>query len=156
MRRTGLTLRDLRRILDPIFSSPCAYSIVPGRERAIIINVEHIQAIITADEVLLRDPSFVQELQARVRNDDSTTTVLETCLEAACSVLENEPKMLEQEAHTPLGELKSKTSTELLNNLEGAEDALGSMLLSDSQYSQQTLQALYSKPVVTKFVNPES
>ncbi|RHN76280.1 hypothetical protein MtrunA17_Chr2g0330321 [Medicago truncatula] len=119
MRRTGLTLRDLRRILDPIFSSPCAYSIVPGRERAIIINVEHIQAIITADEVLLRDPSFVQELQARVRNDDSTTTVLETCLEAACSVLENEPKMLEQEAHTPLGELKSKTSTELLNNLEG-------------------------------------
>jgi magnesium transporter len=125
MRRTGLTLRDLRKIIDPLFSSPCAYSTILGRERAIIVNLEPIQAIITADEVLLKDPSFVQELQERVRNHDSTTTpfefaVLEACLEAACSGLEKEAKMIEQEAHTPsLDELKSKTSTELLNNLEG-------------------------------------
>ncbi|KAI9388596.1 hypothetical protein POPTR_009G086300v4 [Populus trichocarpa] len=56
MRRTGLPARDLR-ILDPLLSYP---STVLGRERAIVINLEHIKAIITAQEVLLlnsRDPS---------------------------------------------------------------------------------------------------
>ena len=65
MRRTGLPARDLR-ILDPLLSYP---STVLGRERAIVINLEHIKAIITAQEVLLlnsKDPSvtpFVEELQ---------------------------------------------------------------------------------------------
>ncbi|CAN1253300.1 Magnesium transporter MRS2-3 [Linum perenne] len=68
MRRTGLPARDLR-ILDPLLSYP---STVLGRERAIVINLEHIKAIITAQEVLLlnsKDPSvtpFVEELQKRI------------------------------------------------------------------------------------------
>lgn len=68
MRRTGLPGRDLR-ILDPILSYP---STVLGREKAIVINLEHIKAIITAQEVLLlnsRDPAvapFVEELQRRL------------------------------------------------------------------------------------------
>ncbi|XP_044489159.1 magnesium transporter MRS2-3 [Mangifera indica] len=68
MRRTGLPARDLR-ILDPQLSYP---STVLGRERAIVINLEHIKAIITAQEVLLlnsRDPfvvPFVEELQRRI------------------------------------------------------------------------------------------
>ncbi|KAB5541225.1 hypothetical protein DKX38_014199 [Salix brachista] len=68
MRRTGLPARDLR-VLDPLLSYP---STVLGRERAIVINLEHIKAIITAQEVLLlnsRDPSvtpFVEELQRRL------------------------------------------------------------------------------------------
>ncbi|XP_043697493.1 magnesium transporter MRS2-3-like [Telopea speciosissima] len=67
-RRTGLPARDLR-ILDPLLSYP---STVLGREKAIVINLEHIKAIITAQEVLLlnsRDPSvtpFVDELQRRL------------------------------------------------------------------------------------------
>lgn len=132
MRRTGLPARDLR-ILDPLLSYP---STVLGRERAIVINLEHIKAIITANEVLLlnsRDPSvtpFVQELQARIlRHHEATTNpqedshgsgikilpfefvALEACLEAACSVLENEAKTLEQEAHPALDKLTSKIST---------------------------------------------
>ncbi|GAB4853416.1 Magnesium transporter MRS2-3 [Ancistrocladus abbreviatus] len=68
MKRTGLPARDLR-ILDPLLSYP---STLLGRERAIVINIEHIKAIITAQEVLLlnsRDPSvtpFVEELQRRL------------------------------------------------------------------------------------------
>ncbi|XP_019059593.1 PREDICTED: magnesium transporter MRS2-3 [Tarenaya hassleriana] len=68
MRRTGLPARDLR-ILDPLLSYP---STVLGRERAIVINLEHIKAIITAQEVLLlnsKDPSvspFINELQRRI------------------------------------------------------------------------------------------
>ncbi|KAL8116491.1 hypothetical protein AgCh_022851 [Apium graveolens] len=68
MRRTYLPARDLR-ILDPLLSYP---SIVLGRERAIVINLEHVKAIIMAHEVFLlnsKDPSvrpFVEHLQRRV------------------------------------------------------------------------------------------
>ena len=69
MRRTGLVARDLR-VLDPLLSYP---STILGRERAIVINLEHIKAIITGNEVLLlnsRDPSvtpFIEELQNRLQ-----------------------------------------------------------------------------------------
>ncbi|KAL4181764.1 hypothetical protein AMTRI_Chr12g239020 [Amborella trichopoda] len=65
MKRTGLPARDLR-ILDPLLSYP---STVLGRERAIVINLEHIKAIITAHEVLLLNSkenlvlNFIEELQ---------------------------------------------------------------------------------------------
>ncbi|KAF2320845.1 hypothetical protein GH714_031227 [Hevea brasiliensis] len=144
MRRTGLPARDLR-VLDPFLSYP---STVLGRERAIVINLEHIKAIIMAKEVLVlnsEDPfvkPFVQELERRIlcylqatktqddgeedskqselvrpeklledffedkgsmaerkqgfKNQDGSKVLpfefvaLEACLEAACSILENE------------------------------------------------------------------
>ncbi|KAK7253191.1 hypothetical protein RIF29_37709 [Crotalaria pallida] len=131
MRRTGLPARDLR-ILDPLLSYP---STVLGRERAIVINLEHIKAIITAHELLLlnsRDPSvspFIHELHSRIirhhpphshsnQNDDASFKILpfeflalEACLESACGVLDNEAKTLEQEAHPALDKLTSKIST---------------------------------------------
>ncbi|XP_047338034.1 magnesium transporter MRS2-3 isoform X2 [Impatiens glandulifera] len=79
MRRTGLPARDLR-ILDPLLSYP---STLLGREKAIVINLEHIKAIITAQEVLLlnsRDPSvapFVEELQRRILRHHHATKSLE-------------------------------------------------------------------------------
>ncbi|XP_042508590.1 magnesium transporter MRS2-3 [Macadamia integrifolia] len=79
MRRTGLPARDLR-ILDPLLSYP---STVLGREKAIVINLEHIKAIITAQEVLLlnsRDPSvtpFVDELQRRLLRFHHATSTQE-------------------------------------------------------------------------------
>lgn len=68
MRRTGLPARDLR-VLDPVLSYP---STILGRERAIVINLEHIKAIITAKEVLMVNSNnplvvqFVEDLQHRV------------------------------------------------------------------------------------------
>ncbi|XP_010547641.1 PREDICTED: magnesium transporter MRS2-2 [Tarenaya hassleriana] len=68
MHRVQIHARDLR-ILDPNLSYP---STILGRERAIVLNLEHIKAIITAEEVLLRDPSdenvipVVEELQRRL------------------------------------------------------------------------------------------
>ncbi|CAK9315707.1 unnamed protein product [Citrullus colocynthis] len=75
MRRTGLPARDLR-ILDPLLSYP---STILGREKAIVINLEHIKAIITAQDVFVlnaRDPSvtpFVEELQRRVLRHHQAT-----------------------------------------------------------------------------------
>lgn len=68
MRRACLPARDLR-ILDPQLSYP---STILGREHAIVVNLEHIKAIITAQEVLLLNSkedlvaSFVQDLQRRL------------------------------------------------------------------------------------------
>ena len=49
MRRLDLPARDLR-LLDPLFVYP---STILGRERAIVVNLEQIRCVITADEVLL-------------------------------------------------------------------------------------------------------
>lgn len=68
MRRTGLPARDLR-VFDTKLSQP---SSILGREKAIIVNLEHIRAIITSNEVLMInsiDPFFIrflQDLQKRV------------------------------------------------------------------------------------------
>ncbi|ONK71000.1 uncharacterized protein A4U43_C04F3690 [Asparagus officinalis] len=72
MKRTGLPARDMR-VLDPLLSYP---STILGRERAIVINLEHIKAIVTAAEVLVpnsKDPMvgpFVQDLRVRVSSSD--------------------------------------------------------------------------------------
>ncbi|CAL9088435.1 unnamed protein product [Musa textilis] len=68
MRRAQIHARDMR-IIDPLLSYPSA---ILGREKAIVLNLEHIKAIITAEEILLRDPSeenvtpVVQELHRRL------------------------------------------------------------------------------------------
>ncbi|XP_022758348.1 magnesium transporter MRS2-2-like isoform X1 [Durio zibethinus] len=74
MRRVQIHARDLR-ILDPMLSYP---STILGREKVIVLNLEHIKAIITAEEVLLRDPfddnviPIVAELKRRLPQDDLT------------------------------------------------------------------------------------
>ncbi|KAG2325985.1 hypothetical protein Bca4012_040503 [Brassica carinata] len=69
MRRCDLPARDLR-LLDPLFVYP---STILGREKAIVVNLEQIRCIITADEVLLLNSlddyvlGYVVELQQRLK-----------------------------------------------------------------------------------------
>ncbi|XP_071738202.1 magnesium transporter MRS2-I-like [Rutidosis leptorrhynchoides] len=89
MKRVSIHARDLR-ILDPLLSYPSA---ILGREKAIVLNLEHIKAIITTEEVLLRDPldesviPIVEELQRRLppvdinfigQGDDEESTGVQT------------------------------------------------------------------------------
>ncbi|MCO5600480.1 hypothetical protein L7F22_054593 [Adiantum nelumboides] len=68
MRRCQLPPRDLR-LLDPLFLYP---STILGREKAIVVNLEQIRCVITADEVLLLNSldshvlQYVTELQRRL------------------------------------------------------------------------------------------
>lgn len=68
MKRCDLPARDLR-LLDPLFVYP---STILGREKAIVVNLEQIRCIITADEVLLLNSldnyvlQYVTELQRRL------------------------------------------------------------------------------------------
>ncbi|KAL4181905.1 hypothetical protein AMTRI_Chr12g239760 [Amborella trichopoda] len=124
------------RLLDPLFVYP---STILGREKAIVVNLEQIRCIITADEVLflafvdnyvLR---YAQLLQKRLtmKNDmgkggmnfddflgsESADylpfefRVLEVALEAACTFLESQAAALVIKAYPLSDELTSKIST---------------------------------------------
>ncbi|KAG8054618.1 hypothetical protein GUJ93_ZPchr0001g31048 [Zizania palustris] len=73
MEMTGLPARDLR-VLDPVLSYP---STILGRDRAIVVRLEHVKAIITASEVLVPDhegvllTSFLVDLRARLSLPDA-------------------------------------------------------------------------------------
>ncbi|CAK9237036.1 unnamed protein product [Sphagnum troendelagicum] len=118
MRRCDLPARDLR-LLDPLFVYP---STILGRERAIVVNLEQIRCIITADEVLLLNSldnydvlQYVIELQRRLGSSSEYLPfefrALEVALEAACIFLDTQAAELEKEVYPVLDELTSKIST---------------------------------------------
>ena len=100
MRRTGLPARDLRA-LDPALSYP---SSLMGRDRAVVVNLERVRAVITASEVLVPAPRapaagpLVGDLHARLSTASPRGgkalpfefRALEVCLEFACKSLEHE------------------------------------------------------------------
>ncbi|KAI4369672.1 hypothetical protein MLD38_018089 [Melastoma candidum] len=150
MHRVQIHARDLR-ILDPLLSYP---STILGRERAIVLNLEHIKAIITADEVLLRDPlddnvvPVVEELQRRLpptsgagqgdeeyhaghkddagEDDESPFEfrALEVALESICSFLAARTTELETAAYPALDELTSKISSRNLDRVRKLKSAM--------------------------------
>ncbi|XP_052731553.1 magnesium transporter MRS2-2 isoform X2 [Vigna angularis] len=150
MHRVQIHARDLR-ILDPLLSYP---STILGREKAIVLNLEHIKAIITAEEVLLRDPTdenvipVVEELQRRLpqssaglqgkeylggQNDAEAAEddespfefrALEVALEAICSFLAARTTELEMAAYPALDELTSKISSRNLDRVRKLKSAM--------------------------------
>ncbi|KAG5051529.1 hypothetical protein JHK87_003727 [Glycine soja] len=99
MRYCSLPSRDLR-LLDPMFIYP---STILGREKAIVVNLEQIRCIITADEVILMnslDGSVGQyrlELCNRLQNEKADDLpfefrALELALELTCTSLDAQAK----------------------------------------------------------------
>jgi len=86
MWRARLPARDLR-LLDPVLSYP---SSILGREHAIVVNLEHIKTIITAQEVFLLDArnprvaQFVKELRLRLPSNHSNQVGPESLRFFAC------------------------------------------------------------------------
>lgn len=120
MRHCSLPARDLR-LLDPLFIYP---STILGREKAIVVSLEQIRCIITADEVFLMnslDGSVVQyksELCKRLEEEKCHSDdlpfefrALELALEFTCLTLDTQVKELEMEIHPVLDELAKSIST---------------------------------------------
>ncbi|XP_047308931.1 magnesium transporter MRS2-5 isoform X2 [Impatiens glandulifera] len=134
MRHCSLPARDMR-LLDPVFIYP---STILGRDQAIVVNLEQIRCIITADEVLLMnslDACVVQyksELSKRLQmNRDQSDDLpfefraLELALELTCMSLDAQVKELENEIYPVLDELASSIST---LNLEHVRRLKGHLL----------------------------
>ncbi|KAL6573517.1 Magnesium transporter MRS2-5 [Orobanche hederae] len=120
MRRCSLPSRDLR-LLDPLFINP---STILGREKAIVVSLEQIRCIITADEVILKNSlegsvqQYKSELCKRLETskdqyDDLPFEfrALELALELTCMSLDAQVKELELEIYPVLDELASSIST---------------------------------------------
>ncbi|KAG8502166.1 hypothetical protein CXB51_000069 [Gossypium anomalum] len=149
MHRVNIHARDLR-ILDPLLSYP---STILGRDGAIVLNLEHIKAIITAEEVLLRDPSgeyvvpVVQELQRHLPVVNAINQgaeaigqidveaagecvspfefrALEVALESICSFLAARTLELETAAYPALDELTSLISSRNLDRVRKLKSAM--------------------------------
>ncbi|MCL7027047.1 hypothetical protein MKW94_029999 [Papaver nudicaule] len=125
MDRVQIHARDMR-ILDPLSCYPCA---ILGRKRAIVLNLEHIKAIITSEEVLLQDPKddnvipIVEELKRRLplagKEDESPFEfrALEVALEGICNFLDARAKELEISAYPELDKVTCKTSSRRLDRV---------------------------------------
>ncbi|KAK4260992.1 hypothetical protein QN277_004048 [Acacia crassicarpa] len=118
MRYCSLPSRDLR-LLDPMFIYP---SSILGREKAIVVNLEQIRCIITADEVFLMNSldgsvrQYRSELCNRLQKEKSDHLpfefwALELALELTCTVLDAQVNELEMEVHPVLDELALSIST---------------------------------------------
>ncbi|KAG8654215.1 hypothetical protein MANES_05G110400v8 [Manihot esculenta] len=131
IRHCSLPARDLR-LLDPLFIYP---STILGREKAIVVSLEKIRCIITADEVILMnsldgcvvqyESEFCKRLQT---NKDQAEDLpfefraLELALELACMSLDAQVQELEMEIYPVLDELASSINTlnlECVRRLKG-------------------------------------
>ncbi|XP_061347248.1 magnesium transporter MRS2-5 [Gastrolobium bilobum] len=118
MRHCSLPPRDLR-LLDPMFIYP---STILGREKAIVVNLEQIRCIITADEVILMNSldgsvgQYRSELCNRLQKENSDDLpfefrALELALELTCTSLDAQVKELGMEIYPVLDELASSINT---------------------------------------------
>ncbi|KAL8137656.1 LOW QUALITY PROTEIN: hypothetical protein V2J09_003657 [Rumex salicifolius] len=120
MRECSLPSRDLR-LLDPLFIYP---STILGREKAIVVNLEQIRCVITADEVvllnsldgavLLYKSELCNRLQAKREQADNLPfefKAFELALELTCRSLDAQAKELAMEIHPVLDELATSIST---------------------------------------------
>ncbi|OVA02154.1 Mg2+ transporter protein [Macleaya cordata] len=134
MRHCSLPARDLR-LLDPVFIYP---STILGREKAIVVSLEQIRCIITADEVFLMnsldgcvmqyESELCKRLQAsRDQNDNLPFEfrALELALEFTCMSLDAQVKELEMEIYPVLDELATSINT---RNLERVRRLKGHLL----------------------------
>lgn len=120
MRNCSLPARDLR-LLDPLFIYP---STILGRENAIVVSLEQIRCIITADEVILMNSldanviPYKSELCKRLQTNKEQSDdlpfefrALELALELTCMSLDSQVRELEMEIRPVLDELASSINT---------------------------------------------
>ncbi|KAJ6772304.1 MAGNESIUM TRANSPORTER MRS2-5 [Salix koriyanagi] len=134
MRHCSLPSRDLR-LLDPLFIYP---STILGREKAIVVSLEQIRCIITADEVILMNSldgcvvQYMSELCKRLQTNREQADdlpfefrALELTLELTCTSLDAQVKNLELEVYPAMDELTTSVST---LNLERVRRLKGHLL----------------------------
>ncbi|XP_044462527.1 magnesium transporter MRS2-4-like [Mangifera indica] len=120
--RAGIPARDLR-ILGPVFSHS---SNILAREKAMVINLEFIKAIVTSQEVLLLDPlhqevlPFVDQLRQQLPHKSSFSTPGAR----AADVQDNELQVSTREKWSPIGEAVEGVQNELPFEFQFLEIAL--------------------------------
>ncbi|XP_050211220.1 magnesium transporter MRS2-4 [Mercurialis annua] len=151
IKRVSIPARDLR-ILGPVFSHS---SNILAREKAMVVSLEFIRAIVTAEEVLILDPlrqevlPFVDQLRQQIPLKQSFNVegaghteaveglqcelpfefqVLEIALEVVCIYLDSNVADLERDAYPVLDELARNVSTKNLEHVRSLKSNLTRLL----------------------------
>lgn len=152
IKRVSIPARDLR-ILGPLFSHS---SNILARDKAIVVNLEFIKAIVTAEEILLLDPMrqevlpFIDQLKRQLPLKSTSKSlepgltdaqdnemqhelpfefqVLEIALEVVCSYLDLNVAELERDAYPVLDELARNVSTKNLERVRSLKSNLTRLL----------------------------
>ncbi|KAL8161478.1 hypothetical protein V2J09_012967 [Rumex salicifolius] len=152
IKRVSIPARDLR-ILGPLFSHS---SNILARDKAIVVNLEFVKAIVTAKEILLLDPlsqevlPFIDQLKRQLplkstsKSHEAGPTdaqdnemqqelpfefqVLEIALEVVCSYLDLNVEELERDAYPVLDELARNVSTKNLERVRSLKSNLTRLL----------------------------
>lgn len=152
IKRVAIPARDLR-ILGPLFSHS---SNILARDKAIVVNLEFIKAIVTAEEILLLDPMrqevlpFIDQLKRQLPLKSTSKSleavltdaqdnemqhelpfefqVLEIALEVVCSYLDLNVAELERDAYPVLDELARNVSTKNLERVRSLKSNLTRLL----------------------------
>ncbi|XP_056165834.1 magnesium transporter MRS2-5 isoform X3 [Syzygium oleosum] len=145
MRHCSLPARDLR-LLDPLFIYP---STILGRGKAIVVSLEQIRCIITADEVFLMNSldgcvlRYESELRRSLQtNKDQTDDLpfefraLELALELTCTSLDAQVKDLEMEIYPVLDELITSVRDEIEHLMDDDGD-MAEMYLTEKKQSSE-------------------
>ncbi|EPS68212.1 hypothetical protein M569_06560, partial [Genlisea aurea] len=159
MNRANMDGRDLR-IIDPVLSHP---STILVRDKAIVLNLEHIKGIITSEEFLLRSPMdddiipVVEELRRRRRRMDADAEdknpfqflVLDVTLEAICSFLSARTTELENSVYPALDLLTKRI---VLSNMDDIRKLKSQM----TRLSSRVHRAEYTvKEEIEKFLGDD-
>ncbi|KAA8493550.1 Mitochondrial inner membrane magnesium transporter mrs2 [Porphyridium purpureum] len=169
---TGLNLRDIRNV-DPSFRQESPAVLV--RSKAIIVNLEHIRAILQADRLLLFEPmhpsvqAFIPELQARLQAESSLLPfelrALEVVLINVCASLQRHASTLSPAVDSVLDNLSSTGVSSFgsdsvqtsLDRLLPLENALNEFLnkvtmirtaIDDVLSSDEDMSAMYLTSVI--------
>ncbi|KAH7865976.1 hypothetical protein Vadar_013802 [Vaccinium darrowii] len=141
IKRASLPARDLR-ILGPVFSQT---SHILAREKAMVVNLEFIKAIVTAEEVLLLEPlrqevlPFVDQLRqqlpdrSRVKSQGGAQTAIQddephSTTGGKWLPVPEATEDLERDAYPVLDELARKVSTKNLERVRSLKSNLTRLL----------------------------
>ncbi|KAH8964472.1 hypothetical protein BDL97_04G068900 [Sphagnum fallax] len=165
LQRVSIPARDLR-ILGPVFSQS---SHILARENAMVVNLEYIRTIITAEEVYLLDPNnpnvvpFAEKLQQQLLLQNQIEKeggmqamvseglpeqlpfefrVLEIALDVVCHYLETKVWELEHKARPALDQLTKMISTSNLELVRSVKSQLTRLTAHVQKVRDELVQLL--------------
>jgi magnesium transporter len=142
-RRCAVPLHDLR-LLESGLTTSFATSLL-SRERALVVNLENVKLLVTAEEALVPNPelphmaAFARALANTLSGADGAAAhsespfefrVLEAALANACSEMEARVVELQREAEVSLDELQKKVTKKSLNSVKHIKGRLEAALSS--------------------------
>jgi magnesium transporter len=162
-RRCAVPLRDLR-LLESGLTTSFATSLL-SRERALVVNLENVKLLVTAEEALVPNPelphmaAFARSLANTLSGADGAAAhsespfefrVLEAALVTACSEVEVRVVELQREAEVSLDELQKHADAVSLENVRELKSRIQQTFASAQALRSELTSAFSPACILTR------